>query len=296
MLQRRLLCLALAVLLAAARIAGGACAAAETGSVPAPEAARTAEAEPQEGTPVSVPILMYHSVLERENGSVYCISEERFRADLCWLKEKGYETVFVSDLVRWAREGTPLPEKPVVITLDDGFLNAKTAVLPLLEELDMKAVVSVVGEYTERAVQENDPDPRYAYLTWEDIAALAASGRVEIGNHTFAMHGLEGRRGCARLPGEEETAYQSALREDLSRLQAQLAEKSGVTPVCFAYPYGAVSEAALPVLRELGFQAALTCEERVNLLTGDPEELYHLGRFNRPAGVETEAFFAELGL
>lgn len=255
---------------------------------------KTAAAEGQE--PVEVPILMYHSVLERENGSIYCIGREAFRADLLYLKEHGYEAVLASELADWAREGKPLPEKPVMITLDDGFLNGLTAVLPVLEELDMKAVISVVGAYSEQSIAEHDPDPRYAYLTWEDIRTLAQSGRVEIGNHTYAMHGLEGRRGCARCSGEEAEVYRAALAGDLSRLQELLTRESGVTPVTFAYPYGAVSGEALTVLKELGFQAALTCDERINTLTGDPEELYCLGRFNRPSDESTEAFMARVGL
>ena len=46
----------------------------------------------------------------------------------------------------------------------------------------------------------------------------------------------------------------------------------------------------------MGFVAALTCKERVNRLTGDPEQLYDLGRFNRPSGVSTQAFMDRVGL
>ncbi|MCD8126675.1 MAG: polysaccharide deacetylase family protein [Clostridiales bacterium] len=251
----------------------------------------------EDASGVAVPILMYHSILGYYQDNDYCLSARQFEGDLAWLKAHGYETVFVSDLAAYVLEGVPLPEKPVVVTLDDGFLNSLTTVLPLLEEYDMKAVVSVVGSYTERAVAEADPNPNYAYLTWEDIRTLSASGRVEIGSHTWDMHSLDGgRMGAGKAPGEAAADYRAALREDLARLQTLLIERSGVTPTTFAYPYGATCPEALPVLQALGFTAALTCEEHINCLTGDSTQLFTLGRFNRPANLTTEDYMARVGL
>lgn len=246
---------------------------------------------------VAVPILMYHSILGYYRDNDYCLTAQQFEGDLAWLKAHGYETVFVSDLAAYVLEGAPLPEKPVVVTLDDGFLNGLTTVLPLLEQYDMKAVISVVGSYTERAVAEDDPNPNYAYLTWADIRTLSASGRVEIGSHTYDLHSLDGgRMGAGKAPGEAAADYQAALGEDLEQLQTLLTERSGVTPTTFAYPYGATCPEALPVLRDLGFTAALTCEEQINYLTGNPAQLFALGRFNRPANLTTEDFMARVGL
>lgn len=246
---------------------------------------------------VDVPILMYHSILQSENGNCYCLSAAAFRSDLQYLKEHGYQTVFVSQLSDYVLQGRPLPEKPVVITLDDGHLNALTAVLPILEELDMKATVSVVGCYTEKSIAENDPNPNYAYLTWQDIEALQNSGRVEIGNHTFQLHELSDRRGAEKKCGESTACYQALLREDLTRLQTSLTQQCGTTPQVFAYPYGFASPESLDVLKELGFTAALTCKEKINHLTADdPEQLYDLGRYNRPSGVSTGEFMRRVGL
>ena len=255
-----------------------------------------ASAEPEAEAAVEVPILMYHSILQQENGNCYCLSAQAFRADLQYLRDHGYHTILISQLADYVNQGTPLPEKPVAITLDDGHLNALTAVLPILEELDMKATVSVVGEYTQKSVAEADPNPNYAYLTWEDISALADSGRVEIGNHTFCLHQMGDRRGAEKQCGESEACYQALLREDLGRLQETLTRQSRVTPRVFAYPYGFSSPEATPVLKSMGFVAALTCKERVNRLTGDPDQLYDLGRFNRPSGVSTQAFMDRVGL
>ena len=238
-----------------------------------------------------VPILMYHSVGYNRLQSPYILTPEVFEEDMKWLSDHGYTAVFVSDLVHYVLHKTALPEKPVVITLDDGFLNNRTYVLPLLEKYGMRAVVCVVGSFTESYVLHPDPNPAYAYLTWEDISYLKDTGLFEIGNHTYDMHAVGERKGCMKLASESVAAYSATLSNDLSKLQTLLAEKSGVTPTVFAYPYGAVSREAVFVLQSLGFSAALTCDEKVNLLSpANPEGLYHLGRFNRPSGESTKDF------
>ena len=262
-------------------------------SVPASAGA----SEDTEARMPAVPILMYHSVCNNERvQSDYRVSPETFEHDLAYLREKGYTAVFVADLISYVYEGYALPEKPVILTLDDGYLNNLTEVLPLLEKYDMKATVSVVGEFSETFSASPDRNPLYAYLTWEDIRALDASGRVEIGNHTYAMHEIGTRRGCMKLVSESEERYDKALTEDLNRLQDTLTQNAGLTPIVFTYPYGFVSEESIPVLRKLGFLAALTCYERINYITGEPAQLYRLGRFNRIPGNSTEAFMRKVGI
>ncbi len=241
---------------------------------------------------VAVPILMYHSVgYNNKVQSQYILSPEVFEEDMRWLSEHGYTAVFVSDLVHYVLHKTALPDKPVIITLDDGFLNNRTYVLPILEKYGMRAVISVVGAFCEDSTQHPDPNPSYAYLTWKDISDLADTGLIEIANHTYDMHSVGERKGCMKLESESVAAYSATLSTDLSKLQSALTEKSGVTPTVFAYPYGAVSEEAVFVLQSLGFSAALTCTEKVNLITpAAPERLYHLGRFNRPSGEKTNDF------
>ena len=245
----------------------------------------------------AVPILMYHSILQDESrAGDYVLSPEVFRQDMEYLKARGYTSVFVSELTEYVNGNADLPEKPVVITLDDGYLNNLTYVLPILEELDMKAVISVIGAYSEEFAQNGDRNVMYAHVTWEDIKALCESGHVEIGNHTYDMHKLEPRKGCAKNVDETLAEYRTSLTEDVSQLQTALAEKSGITPTVFTYPYGLFSDETLPIIKELGFSAALNCTEKINYLTRDPEQLYHLGRFNRPAGISTEEFMKKTGI
>ena len=246
---------------------------------------------------LSVPILMYHSVCDNKKvTSDYRITPAQFEEDIKYLSEKGYTGIFVADLVAYVYEGVELPENPIIITLDDGYLNNMTNVMPILEKYDMCATISVVGKFTEDFSNTADANPLYAYLTWNDIKTLSESGRVEIGNHTYAMHELGERRGCAKIVGESDEKYDEALTLDLGKLQSALEEKSQVVPIVFTYPYGFISEESLHVIKKLGFLAALTCYEHINVITGEPEQLYKLGRFNRPANISTVEFMKKNGI
>ena len=245
---------------------------------------------------VMLPILMYHSVLkDPKRTGQYVVTPDRLREDLSYLKAHEYVAVTPGDLIAYT-QGDALPEKPVMITFDDGHYNNLYYALPILESLDMRAVVSVVGAFTEQYSRRPDPNPNYAYLSYEDISALADSGRFEIGNHSFDMHRQSPRLGSGRMPGEDEAAYREAFMGDARQLQELLRERCGFAPQVYAYPFGAVGPGTKQMLQELGFACSLTCQEKVNRIRPDPDSLFSLGRFNRPGDMTTEQFMEKLGV
>lgn len=249
----------------------------------------------QSDTGIKVPILMYHSILkDPQRTGDYVISPEQLEKDLIYLQNHGYTTVLLADLIAYVHEGTPLPDKPIVLTFDDGYYNNLVYLLPLLEKYQMKAVVAVVGEYVQRFSDTKDPNPNYAHLNWDDIKTLQQSGLVEIQNHSYSMHEQKGRKGAGRMRGESVEAYTQALKADLGKLQEAMKEHTGTVPNTFVYPFGQVSKESLSVLKELGFQASLSCYEKTNVLTRDPECLYSLCRFNRPGALPSEVFMERL--
>lgn len=246
---------------------------------------------------VRLPIVMYHGVQKSaKNVGAYIVSTAQLERDFAAYQAAGYETVVVADLIDFVRFGAPLPAKPLMITFDDGQLAILAYALPLLQKYGFKAVVSVVGAYADMAESQADPNPQYAYLTWQDIQTLAESGSVEIQSHSYNMHALSKRRGSSRMQGESPAQYEAAFTGDLSQMQAQLVERAGVTAAAFTYPFGLISDQAPALLKKMGFQAALTCEERVNRLTRDPDALFHLGRFNRSGLLTTDTFLHKLAI
>lgn len=243
---------------------------------------------------IQLPIIMYHSVcINKKADSQYIITPERFEEDMCYLQSHGYETVFITDVINYVKNNGTLPEKPVVISLDDGFFNNLTNVLPILAKYKMRANVNIVGEYTESYCGVEKKSPAYAYLSWEDIKTLHGSGLIEIGSHSYSMHCTSPRNGCKMLPGETAERYKSVLTADLTRLADKLKNECGITCNVFAYPFGALCSESVPILRSLGFEAALTCNEKINRLTHDNEILFNLGRINRGSRYTTEEFMSK---
>ena len=243
---------------------------------------------------VFMPVIMYHSVYG-ENAEEYIVTPVQFENDLAWLDKNHYTSITAQQLTDYVNGIGSLPEKPVMITLDDGCYNNLSDVLPLLEKYNMHAVVSVVGQYTD-VTAKNDPHiPAYSYLTWEDIKSLINSGYVEIGNHTYNMHSFKGeRKGCSMNPNETEEEYRKILYNDLSCLQNKIREHTGITPIVFAYPFGFRSAESTPIMRELGFSITLTCTEKPNYITRDPDCLYGLNRYNRNGLYSTGEFMARI--
>ena len=93
------------------------------------------------------------------------------------------------------KRGGELPEKPIILSFDDGTYNYREYLLPLLEKYDMKATVSIVGAYTDAACEEAEPDPAYSYLDWQDVSVLRDSGQwryaITLTICTILMAGVE---------------------------------------------------------------------------------------------------------
>lgn len=242
---------------------------------------------------VSLPVIMYHGLLEdKSRMNTYVISVDEFRSDLQYLKDKGYSTVVVQDLIDYVKKGTPLPDKPIMLTFDDGFYNNYVYAYPLMKEFDYKMVLCPVGSYTDTFTESGDKHVEYSYLNWTDIKEMSDSGRVEIQSHTYDLHTMDrSHSGSKKVSGETSDQYRQRLVDDLGKMQDEITTQVGRTPTAFAYPYGAISKEALPILKELGFACTMTCESRTNTITKDPESLYELGRYLRPHGISSAKYF-----
>lgn len=238
---------------------------------------------------VFVPIIMYHNISRDESIlNDYTITPVTLEKDLIYLRQKGYTSVFISDLIAYVYDGVPLPEKPVVITFDDGNLSNYTLALDVLERQGFKAVFSVTGEFCDTAVAENDENPDYAYMTWSDVKKLSENELAEIANHSYYLHSLDERKGALLKESETYEEYRAVLIADTMKLHDKLSD-TGISVSAYTYPYGFFDDTSEHIIRICGYKATLTAWEKPNYIT-DKESLYGLGRYNRPAFVSTEEF------
>ena len=259
-------------------------------------AAVQADAEAKVEDRIDLPIIMYHGLLKEEKRQgQFIISPNLFEQDLRYLQENGYTTVVIADLIAYVQDGKPLPEKPVMLTFDDGYYNNYLYAFPLLKQYNCKMVLSPIGRYTDEYTQNKDTHANYAHCSWDAVREMMASGMVAFPNHSSNLPSIDsGRNGAQKKAVESLVDYRTLLVEDVMKMQTRMREETGYTPTAFVYPFGAVSSESLPILKELGFQATLICESHINAITRDPECLYGLGRYRRPAKTGSEAFFKKI--
>lgn len=153
-----------------------------------------------------VPIFMYHEVVEANGfdaiaGRIqtdYVVDTATFEAHLRRLRELGCSSIDLDALTGWLRDGTPIPDRSVVITFDDGFAGNATLATPLLEKYGFKATFFIA---TNRIGDT-------AMVTWDQLRDMAARG-MRIESHT-ASHPL-----LSTLSADETRRELTASREAL---------------------------------------------------------------------------------
>lgn len=260
-----------------------------TGAALLSPAAATAAPLPE----TALPIIMYHSLADTED-TPYAVSPERFEKDLIYLRQAGYTTVVMREVVDYVDGKGTLPEKPVMLTFDDGYYNNYYYAFPLLKKYGCQMVLSPIGRCIDAFSEHADTHLAYSYVTWSQLREMTRSGLVEIGNHSYDLHqNTASQQGLRKKQGETEAAYRERLCGDVGWMQQRFFAALGTAPLTLTYPFGFYSRETLPLAKDLGFRAALTCEAGTNLLTADPDCLYHLKRYLRPCGVSSEDFFTK---
>ena len=171
----------------------------------------------------NVPVLMYHAVGDEIWGySDLFVSTAGMEAQLQYLQDNGYETIWFSDLAHIEDY-----EKPVILTFDDGYDDNYTVLYPLLEQYQAKATIFVIGNAM------GNPHK----MTREQVYELAASGLVSIQSHTYT-HG--------NLSAMDE----AALRQEMELSNAALAAATGQIPYVLCYPEGKYSYLTMDIAKE----------------------------------------------
>ena len=213
-----------------------------------------------------LPVLMYHHVVpDGEACNEMSVTAGRLEADLRWLEDQGYETVLPRELA----EGGDLPEKPVLITFDDGYRSNYDLAYPLLQKHQAKAVISIMVFMQDHCADD--------FVTWAMCREMTDSGLVEIGSHTYLCHNLgerggrfdpEGVNGVQRAPGESGASFQSRVLDDIRLSYDLIEENTGRAPAFFSYPFGLRDPEADGLIQDLFPVTAITYPQTADLSKG----------------------------
>lgn len=208
---------------------------------------------------VRLPILMYHNFAEQATD--YTVTAAIFESHLSALKNAGYTAVTFADVIAYADGRNNLPEKPVLLTSDDGYVGVLDVALPLLEAYDMRMSVAVIGEHIGRKEEGTLP-----HFSLEEATERDTENRIELISHTWGLHKIENGMKGATNESLSETEYVSALSADCAVMR-ELAE--GGFPMLaqvFVYPYGSFTTESETLLAKEGYRATVTTESGVAVL------------------------------
>lgn len=211
---------------------------------------------------MKLPVLLYHNVGPPRPRTLpqLTISPKQFEKQVRRLARMGYAGIRPSDWLRWCHEGTPLPDKPILLTFDDAYADLADYALPLLRQYGFGAAVFVVTRQVggTNVWDEQRGIGTLRLMTAEQIRHWAAQG-IEFGAHSRTHTDL------TKLSGDELKGEIIGSRDDLANLL-------GLRIVSFAYPYGYYDQTVLDCVRR-AFDLAFSADEGPNTLRTDPHLL-----------------------
>lgn len=215
---------------------------------------------------IKVPIFVYHYVeyvkdQKDTTRKSLAITPNVFEAQMVTLKEDGYSFITFKDVERYLRGVQKLPEKPIIITFDDGYEDFYTDVFPIIKKHSIQVTQYLVVNFI------GNPN----YLKDEQIRILIKSGLIEFGSHTLTHVNLKS------VPAAQAQYEISKSKSSLERIYKM--------PIStFAYPYGSYTEEISQFVEKAGYSTAVTTEDGITI---KKDERFRLKRVH--PGIDTGA-------
>ncbi|MCJ7584159.1 MAG: polysaccharide deacetylase family protein [Anaerolineales bacterium] len=217
---------------------------------------------------VVCPILLYHHIglPSSPAASTYYVAREDFEMQMKALSDWGYTSISITQLTEAILHGARLPNRPVVITFDDGDLDVFTNAYPLMQKYGFSGVVYIVINFL------------YAdgYMGIDQIKEMVAAG-WEVGSHSMTHADLR-------------YAHDS-LDVEIAQSRIDLQEALGVPVMSFAYPFGEMDTVVSQKVQDYGYTSAVGLG---TLWNQSVYNLYYLSRRPVIGGVDLGTFASYL--
>jgi peptidoglycan/xylan/chitin deacetylase (PgdA/CDA1 family) len=186
---------------------------------------------------IKIPVICYHSINKDPSGkSPIIISPEKFRQHLQTIKDNGYTTLTMAQFNDYLLGDKPVPEKSVLLTFDDGYMDNYTNAFPILKEFNMNATVFVISSYMDGDV----------YMAPKNIKEMSDYG-IDIESHTVSHLRLS------------ELSYEQQLNE-LKTSKQVIESITGKPVISIAYPEGKYNDDTSKAVLETGYAMGFTID------------------------------------
>jgi len=207
-----------------------------------------------------VPILMYHSISHSTNRKFkqFTVSPSLFAEHMLYLHQQLYTPITVTQFMNGlSQEDVALPEKPVILTFDDGFADFFVEVLPILKRYRFVATLYVATAFVNDTScwLKHEGESARPMLTWDQLLKLSTHG-IECGAHSHHHYRLDM---LSHIITQDEIVQSKRLLE----------QHLGQEIVSFAYPYGYYTTTIRKQVREVGFTSACAVKHQFSSAKSD---------------------------
>jgi peptidoglycan/xylan/chitin deacetylase (PgdA/CDA1 family) len=190
----------------------------------------------------TVAVLSYHHFADKSTDRTI-VSQESFEAQMRLLKEKGYRVITLDQLFDFMDFTGEVPEKSVVITIDDGWRSTYDIAFPILKKYGFPATLFIYTQLITGGAKT---------LSWGQVREMAEQG-LDIQSHTISHRNLGQQN-----PAESMEAYYLDLERELLEPTRIIEQKIGRKSRYLAYPYGETNNLVIALLKKLGYRGAFT--------------------------------------
>jgi peptidoglycan/xylan/chitin deacetylase (PgdA/CDA1 family) len=194
-------------------------------------------------TDPEITVLIYHRFGDNRYPTTN-VPTDRFKEQMEYLKKNNYQVISLQDLVFSIKNRQPLPDRAVVITIDDGYKSVYDVAWPILESYGYPFTVFLYVKATDKNYKD--------ILSWGEVQEMKAAG-VDFQDHSYSHHRL------GDWPKSmDESQYRAWIREDLLKGSRVLSGQLGEKPRFFAIPYGEYNSIVLEEALSVGYEAIMS--------------------------------------
>lgn len=241
-------------------------------------------------------MLGYHEITDRQSALIpdYSVTTQQFQQHISWLKNNGFHFINVDQLLKAHAGKYRLPDKPVLLSVDDGYASFYKNAYPVIQANKIPVVLAVVGSWlAPKAGQSIDFSgekiQRSQMLSWAELKEMQDSGLVEIASHSYNLHrGILGNPQGNMEPAavtrlydpksaryETDRHYQQRISSDLKQNNQLLSAHGLKSPRVMVWPYGHYNMQTVKIAKQLGMPVAISLDD------GADSAKDSLGQLNR---------------
>lgn len=232
--------------------------------------------------PTTLTVIGYHEVTDDKDALIpqYSVTTAHFEEQVRYLQKNGFHFISVDQLLKAHQGKISLPEKPVLLTVDDGYENFYTNVYPFVKANKVPVVLAVVGSWLEpkpnQMVNFGDEEiARNKILTWAQLKEMSQSGYVEIASHSYNLHrGIIGNPQGNSEPAattrfynaktktyEGDGAYAKRIYDDLKKNNDLIKAHGIPSPRVMVWPYGRYNLETVRIAKQLGMPITVSLDD-----------------------------------